>query len=294
MKRWALFVGIAMMLAVSCARSQGLPPLGPPQPPAAAPAGTLTVEAMNNDLKAARAANQEKRFSDAETLMEKDTAAKPNQPFLWIELGLAQLGEKKYEDAESTFKKALAATTPGGSVDPSKTAAAGFYSADGKGTKSGQSLATPDAAPPKQSPEAEGIIYSSLGEIYIRTNRATEAQAAFDEAAKDYPYQAPLYYGNETVFFFQAGNVTAQLDAANKAIAADPTRARNYYFKAQALTTQATVDPKTQKLQLPPGCLEAYQKYLELDPNGQFAGDTKSILTAAGQSLKAEFKPVKK
>ncbi len=280
--------------APSAPQAPGLPPLGgaaglPPLGAApAAPAGSLSVEAVNADLKTARAANQEKRFADAETLMLKDTAAKPNQPYLWIELGLAQLGQKKYDEAEASFNRVMGTASGAQAAAPSSSGA--FYAADGKGTRSGQSLATPDAAPPKHSPEIEGIALSSLGEIYIRTNRISDGQAAFDKAAGAYPAQAPLYYGNEAVFFFQIGNATAQLDAANKAIAVDPTRALNYYFKAQALTTQATVYPKTQKLILPAGCLEAYQKYLELDPNGQFAPDTKSILAAVGASFKAVFK----
>jgi len=242
---------------------------------------------MNADLKAARAANQEKRFTDAETLMLKDTAAKPNQPYLWIELGLAQLGQKKYNDAEASFNKVV-------SVGPgSATAAApsgGFYAADGKGTHTGVNVSNAQVETTKHNPEVEGVGYSSLGEIYIHTNRIPDAQAAFDKAAAANPAQAGFYYGNEAVFLFQAGNAAAQLDAATKAIAADPARPRNYYFKAQALTTQATVDPKTQKLILPPGCLEAYQRYLELDPNGQFAPDSKSIIAAAGASLKPVFK----
>jgi len=282
------------------AHAQGLPPLPGQQAPGLPPLGgvpdasapsSLSLEAMNNDLKTARAANQEKRFADAETLMLKDTALKPNQVFLWLELGVAQLGLKKYEEAEASFKKVLGT----GPAPKNQAANAGFY-ADGGGTHSGGSLAAPDdPAKLKRSPEGDGLAQSSLGEIYIRTKRIPEAIAAFDEAVKVNPTQAGLYLGNETVFFFQTGNADAQLEAANKAIAADPTRARNYYFKAQALTTRATVDSKTSKLVLPPGCLEAYQKYLELDPNGQFAPDTKSIIAAAGESFKPVFvKPGKK
>jgi tetratricopeptide (TPR) repeat protein len=270
-----------------------LPALGDPPKPApssAAPAG-MSVEAVNTDLKTARAANAEKRYADAEALMLKDTAAKPNLPYPWIELGQAQLGQKKYDEAEVSFKAAL----NGGAAQPDAKADSGsFYAADGKATHSGQSLAIPDAAPKKRDPDAEGVSWSSLGEVYIRTNRAPEAQAAFDQAVKANPAQAALYLGNETILFFQTGNSTAQLDAANKALAIDPTRAKLYYFKAQALTTQASVDPKTQKLVLPPGCLEAYQKYLELDPDGQFANDSKSIIAAAGASFKPVFKPNKK
>jgi tetratricopeptide (TPR) repeat protein len=256
------------------------PPGGSPGAPAPKPAGSLSVDAANADLKAARAANQEKRFADAETLMLKDTSAKPDLPYLWIELGLAQLGEKKYDEAEVSFKAALT----GGDAAQKKAPEGGFY-VEGKGTSAHQSV-TSSAPPPaaKNKPEIEGISLSSLGEVYIRTNRIPEAQSAFDKAAAANPSQAGFFYGNEAVFLFQVGNAPAQLEAANKAIAADPTRARNYYLKAQALTTQAQVDPKTSKLILPPGCLEAYQKYLALEPNGQFAPDTKAVLAAAQTS----------
>jgi len=224
------------------AQTQGLPPLAGAPVPAASPAApsTLTVEAVNADLKTARAANQEKRFADAEALMLKDTTIKPNQPYLWIELGNAQLAQKKYPEAETSFKAAL----NGGETTHPQAAVAGFYQ-EGKGTAAHVAISTaPAAVENKSKAEVEGIAESNLGEVYIRTNRIPEAQAAFDKAAAANPAQAGLYYGNETVFLFQVGNTTAQLDAANKAIAADPTRARNYYFKAQALTTQATVDPK--------------------------------------------------
>ena len=84
--------------------------------------------------------------------------------------------------------------------------------------------------------------------------------------------------------FFKAGQSEAQLAAAEKAIAVDPTRASLYYFKAQALVSKATIDSQTQKMTLPPGCAEAYQKYLQLEPNGQFSADAKGILSAAGVS----------
>src|SRR5271168_3146698 len=90
-----------------------LPPLGgePAKPaagaPAAGPSGKLGVDAINADLKAASTANQEKRFADAEALMLRDTAAKPDLILLWLQLGTAQLGLKKYNDAEFSFRNAI-------------------------------------------------------------------------------------------------------------------------------------------------------------------------------------------
>jgi tetratricopeptide (TPR) repeat protein len=289
MKSRSFMLFLALAASVPPAVAQ-LPPLGgatqPEQPAkstATASAGSLTVEAANADLKAARAANQEKRFADAEALMLRDTAAKPNMTYLWIELGLAQLGLKKYPDAEASFNAAL---SHGGTAQK-QPPAGGFYQADGR-TAAHVAVSTSAPPPdPKSKSEIEGMSYSSLGEVYIRTNRVPEAKDAYDKAVKANPAQAPLYLRNETIFFLQMGNAVEQVIAADKAIAVDPTRAALYFFKGQGLAAQATIDPKTQKLILPASCAEALQKYLDLDPTGQYSADAKGMLTAAGVPIKS-------
>jgi tetratricopeptide (TPR) repeat protein len=277
--------------AVDLARGQGLPPLGSP-PPAAKPAehgGSLSVAATNEDLKTARAANADKRYADAETLMLKDTAIRPDLPYLWIELGLAQLGQKKYDDAEAAFKKAIA--NNGAETTAPTASTSGFYATDGKGTHTGITISDkPQGGANKHLPDIDGICQSSLGEIYIHDGKTTEAKAAFDAAATAYPQQAPLYYRNEAVFFLQAGNAFEQVAAADKAIAIDPTRAVLYFYKGQGLAAQATIDPKTQKLVFPAGAADALQKYLDLDPAGPYANDAKGMLLAAGITPKAAKK----
>jgi tetratricopeptide (TPR) repeat protein len=286
MKRRFMLLSASLLWIVPNAFAQ-LPPLGPPQKPAAeaaaAPAGSLSVDAANADLKIARAANQEKRYADAEALMLKDTAARPGLPYLWIELGQAQLSQKKYAEAEASFKAALS----NGETAQKAAPAGGFYVA-GKGTVGHISVSS--SAPPtdrKDNHEIEGIANSSLGEVYIRTNRAAEGQAAFDLAVKANPTQAALYLRNETIFFLQTGNAAAQVEAANKALAIDPGRAALYFYKGQGLAAQATIDPKTQKLVLPAGCAEALQKYLDMEPAGPYATDAKGMLAAAGVAIKA-------
>jgi hypothetical protein len=56
-----------------------------------------------------------------------------------------------------------------------------------------------------------------------------------------------------------------------------------YYLKGQGLVVKASVDPKTKAFVAPPGCIEAYQMYLQLAPNGAYAGDVKDILASFGQ-----------
>ena len=243
------------------------------------------IQNLNADVVAARKATAEKRYADAEALMLKVTAVKPELLVPRLELALAQLGLKKYSEAEINFKMVLG-------IDPKSEKMAhsdDFYRPDApqvtqnsRNTMGGEVISGQS-----RTAEIAGVSYGSLGEIYLRTNRIPEAQAAFDSAVKANPSQAALYLRNETIFFFQIGNADAQLAAAEKAISVDPNRAMLYYFKGQALASKATVDPQTQKMTLPPGCAEAYRKYLELEPGGQFSADAKSLLAAAGVPIPA-------
>jgi tetratricopeptide (TPR) repeat protein len=274
-----------------------LPPLAAPKPqeqpaqtpqgaPGASVPGTLSSDAANADLKLARAANADKRFGDAEKLMSKDTALKPTMLQLWLELGTAQLGLKKYDEAEVSFKAALSS----GEVAQKQPPAGGFYN-EGKGTIAHVSVSTSAAAPlKKDNAEIQGAAYAGLGEVYIHLNKVPEAKDSFDKAAAAFPAQAALYLRNETILFLQTGNAVEQVNAANKAIAVDPSRAVLYFYKGQGLAAQATVEPNTNKLVLPPGCAEALQKYLDLEPNGQYSGEARGMLTAAGVPVKSAKK----
>ena len=238
------------------------------------------VAGVNALLDQARKALAEKRFTDAESLMLNLTQSQPTLSAPWVQLGLAQLDLNKYPDAENDFRTALR-IGPAGSAQ--KENVAGFYSAGAGPTKNSSFSEGGPEGPVKQSlsADAKGTSYASLGEAYAHEGKVKEAQEAFDNAVSIYPAQAGEYRYNEMLVFYETGHSDEQLAAANQAIALDATRAVNYYFKGQALLTKATVDPKTQKMILPPGCREAYEKYLQLDPKGPNAADARSILAAA-------------
>lgn len=238
------------------------------------------VASVNAALDQARKALTEKRYTDAETLMLGLTHSQPTLSAPWVQLGLAQLDLNKYPDAENDFRTALRI---GPEESSAKGQVAGFYSSGAGPTKNSSfSEGSPDA-PVKQNLPADvkGTSYASLGEAFAHEGKVKEAQEAFDEAASTYPAQAASYRYNEMLVFYETGHPDEQLAAADQAIALDGTRAANYYFKGQALLTKATMDPKTQKMILPPGCAEAYQKYLQLDPKGANAADARNILAAA-------------
>ena len=82
--------------------------------------------------------------------------------------------------------------------------------------------------------------------------------------------------------------------AADKAIAVDPTQPVLYYLKGNGLVGKTTMDSKTNKLSAPPGCLEAYQKYLELAPDGPYSKEVKDILAGFNQTVDTSYKASKK
>lgn len=215
---------------------------------------------------AAKAAEiQNQKYTEVVSLMQKDTQAKPDEPLLWAELGAGQKGLKQYDQATTSYQKAL----------------------------------TLEQASKKPSPEILGNIQSGLGECYARTGKVPEANQAFAAAAKDDPSHAEMYYRNQAVIFFQEHNSAAQVAAADQAITTDPgmpdqTKALLYYIKGQGLVQNATIDPKTQRIVLPPECQDAYEKYLQLAPDGQFAGEVKGILQQAGAKVSSSYKAPKK
>ncbi len=103
-----------------------------------------------------------------------------------------------------------------------------------------------------------------------------------------------MYYNNEAAVLFNAGQNDAALAAAEKAIVADPNRPDPYFIKGQVLIAKSTFDNKTQKLVAPPGCVDAYNKYLELAPNGSQANNVREVLQSLGEKIDTKYKAGKK
>jgi tetratricopeptide (TPR) repeat protein len=228
------------------ARTQAAQELG-------ASAAREAVDAKANEIRTAK-------YTEIQTMMTKDTAVMPDQSILWTNLGRANLGLKKYDEAEANYKKSIEL----------------------------------ESASKKPKPEVIGVANAGLGETYARQGKVPEAQAAFEAAAKADPTRASFHLRNEAVIFFQERNGPAQVAAADAALATDPNQAILYYIKGQGLIANATVDPKTSRIILPPDCEEAYQKYLALAPTGPYAAEVKGILEQAGEKVNANYKAPKK
>ena len=232
---------------------------------------------INGTLQKARA--EEKTGNGAQAVQDLTplTNLKPDEPLIWASLGEAQLSE-----ADTLAKAAKTAhTSP---TDPT------ILKAYADAAASYQKAIDLNTASKKPNPQLAAASYINLGQAYAKSGDTEKAAAAYEGAVKAEPTTAGSAYFNEAAVFYNAGKLDEAGAAADKAIAADPKRAEAYYIKGQALIPKATVDAKTQKIVAPPGTVEAYQEYLELEPEGAHAADVKGILAGIGAPIKNKFK----
>lgn len=209
----------------------------------------------------ARAAEIRKpKCAEAEALMLKDldllkqSGLTADETSLWQNLARAQIGLEKFSDAQKAYKNVLDIQAAGGNPKPAVQAAAN----------------------------------AGLGEIYARTGSAAEADKFFDLAVQLDSTHAAMYLRNEALIFLQVGNSEAQIAAAEKTIKADPKDALAWYIKANGLFRNAGIDPAAKHYDLPAGCAEAYQRYLNLAPTGPYSAEAQSVLRRAEKGMKAE------
>ena len=248
---------------------------------AGAMAYNAKVADLNKGMLQARADVKAGNTAQAVQEMQQLTQEKPDEALLWITLGEVQLA-----DANAAAKAARAAHT-----SPTDAAIVQKFAESATSDQKGIDL---NAAAPKPNPALNANAYLNLGEALAKSGKIQEASDAYEKAVKANPTLASSAYYNEAAIFYNAQKLDEAAAAADKGIAVDPNKADLYYIKAQSLIPKATVDAKTNKIVAPEGCVEAYQEYLELAPDGPHAAEVKDLLTNLGQPIKNSYKAGKK
>jgi tetratricopeptide (TPR) repeat protein len=236
-----------------------------------------TLANVRTDLAAAAPtkADVSKDVSD----MKAATDAKPDESVLWIVYGEALLGQADHLAAED--QKA-------GKSFTSDDDAVKLYTDSAAAYQKGVDI---NAASKKPQPADQAVAYNAIGNILGKLGKVPEASAAYDNAVKQDPSHAGMYFGNEAIVMYKANQSDGAIAAADKAIAADPSRPDPYYIKAQSLIGKATVDPKTQLPVLPPGCLDAYQMFIATaPPTDRRVAEVKELLGSLNIKIDTSFK----
>ena len=249
---------------------------------AAATGANKVISNLNNTLKTVRADLAEKAPAHGDvstdvTQMKQAVDSKPDEGLLWVVYGdtLQAQADHMAADLRAAKKPVVA------DADTVKE-----YTDAGEAYKKGSDLL---AASKKPNPADQAVAFNQMGNAYAKAGKGDDAKGAFENAARLDPTKAGMYYGNEAAILFNAQQGEAAAAAADKAIAADPNRPDPYFIKGQSLIGKSAFDPKTQKLTPPPGCVDAYQKYLSLAPDGPHAAAVKEVLASLGEKIDTKY-----
>jgi tetratricopeptide (TPR) repeat protein len=198
----------------------------------------------------------------------------------------AQLTQARQLEAAGNYDEAITILQQAAQTDPSQDVTWANLGQAQLGAKK-----YPEAAESYQKALAikptSGVYHSGLADAYARSGQTEKAVAEWATAAQNDPANAGSYYFNEGAVLTNTGKVDEAIAAFDKALQADPNRADAYYWKGVDLMGKATT--KGDKMVAPEGTAEAFNKYLELQPNGKYADPAKQMLASIGASVETSY-----
>jgi len=243
---------------------------------AKAAAENKTVGTLNEKLSAAKTASDASDFDTAIATLNEANQIDATRDLVWFKLGDAyrmsaakqtdpEEKKKRYEMASTDYQKAIELRT---------------------------------AASPTQKTADDNLkmaaYYNNLAEVDAKSQKTDDSITNYEKAAQLDPTHGATYYFNEGAVLTNAGQLDKAIVAFDKVIAADPTKADAYYWKGVNLIGKATL--KGDKMVAPDGTAQAFQKYLELQPDGKLAQPAKDMLASIGANVETNYgkkKPAK-
>jgi tetratricopeptide (TPR) repeat protein len=128
--------------------------------------------------------------------------------------------------------------------------------------------------------------YNNLGGIYGRANKIEDATAAYQKAAEIDPANAAQAWLNCGITLSNVGKYKEAIEPLKKATELDPKSAKAWYLLASAQVADPSIYKQTAgKIEVTPlpGTAEAYQKAIDLDPNGPYGQQAKQGLDQLNQ-----------
>ena len=222
---------------------------------------------LNDAFNAGKEAMTAKNYQAAAESFEKGAALDPNQHVIWANLAdadVALAGTKSGDEQQAALTKAQEAFQKAIALKPDDPA-----------------------------------YHNNYALALAKSKKFDEAQAELTKAAQLDPANAGKYYYNLGAVLVNTGQSAAAEEAFKKAIQANPDYADAQFQYATALSAKLTTD-KDGKVIAPEGLQAALEKYLQLQPTGQFAEAAKSMLQMIGATIQTNYsnpnakKPAKK
>jgi Flp pilus assembly protein TadD len=162
----------------------------------------------------------------------------PNAALVWVKLGEAYDAGGRNEEAADAYKQAIAL-----------------------------------------KPDVPGY-YNNLGNVLARAGKIDEARAAYVKSAELDPANAATAWRNFGISLYNANRLGDAVEPLQKAAELDPKNPQTWYLLGASLVYKMTTKKvgDREEVQFAPGTIEAYQKAVELDPNGTWGQQAKQGL----------------
>jgi tetratricopeptide (TPR) repeat protein len=123
--------------------------------------------------------------------------------------------------------------------------------------------------------------YTRYALTLVGIQKFDEAEAAVSKAAHLNPFSAGKYFFDLGAVMTSSGQAERGGQAFRDSVAANPDYADAQYQYGLYLASKASTGPDGRMI-LPPGTVEAFRKYLKLEPEGKFADVTRDLLSSLG------------
>ena len=185
----------------------------------------------------------DKASAEFQAAQKTATEKDPNQHLLWAKLGESYDIAGRNDEAAQAYQQAVAA-----------------------------------------KPDDPGY-YNNLGNVLARAGKIDDARAAYTKSAELDPTKAATAWRNFGISLYNANRGGDAIEPLQKSAELDPKNAQTWYLLGACLIYKMTVKKVGDKdvPEFAPGTIEAYQKAVELDPNGPFGQQAKEGLAQLQQ-----------
>ena len=209
-------------------------------------------EAFNLGMEAKRT----KDYATAVTHLAKASTLDAEQDVVWANLAEAQgalAGTKRGDEAKQLYTAAIDSYTKATTIQPMNAA-----------------------------------YFNNMGLTYVKAGMVEEGKATLAKAAEMDPVNGAKYYFNLGAVLVNSGNVDGAVDAFRGATEKDPSYADAYYQLGTSLVGKAqTKDDGS--IEPVPGTVEAFEKYLELKPEGPLAAGATMMIQSLTGSVETSY-----
>jgi tetratricopeptide (TPR) repeat protein len=213
-------------------------------------------KALNDTFNAGKDALTAKNYDAAVDDFQKGAEMDPNQNVIWANLAdayVGQSGTKTGPDQQASLDKALEAYSKAIALKPDNPA-----------------------------------YHNNYALTLAKAKKFDEAQAELNKAAQLDPPQAGRYYYNLGAVLVNNGQAAAAEVAFKKAIEVNPDYADAQFQYATALSARLATGSDG-KIVAPDGMKDALEKYLSLEPMGQYADAAKGMLQMIGATIQTDY-----